>query len=293
MQNTQKSLLSRFQGAFVGMSAAHEARGGAFHPTDALSNTFRNYGLLVGASVDSIIHCRDVQLADWLTATSRLITDDQMAIAILPIAIYLHEDLPRLQSIIQEIGEIHDLDDDSVASMMFLASSMAYLLTERCQPTNFIPQVLASWPVDDSLVVKQLQLVHQQVMVDVVPTNITQLIGAIALAQQPYLMPIAMATYCFICNPTNLRLATQRAVHIPQQSPLTLALTGILVGAAQGMDAIPPSWYISDIANTEVLMPLAARLLATWAGVYPVGMRLPDNSQAIAAPGVIQKRPGK
>jgi hypothetical protein len=298
MENMQQSLLSRFQGALVGLATAPQARSplaqaklsSVFPPNDSLQDTFKSYGLLVGASVDSIIHCRAINMDDWLSTTNRLITDDRLLIAILPIALYLHEDIPRLQATVQEIGDIHDLDADSLASMLFLVTSMAYLMTERCSVTELVPQVLLAIPPGDNLVYQQLQLIHQQVILEHTPTNITQLIGAIAMAKQPYLMPIAMATYCFLCNPTNLRLATQRAVHIPQQSPITLALTGILVGTAQGMTAVPPSWYINDAASTEVLMQLAARLLATWSGVYPAGTRLPDNYHAIAAPNVIQRR---
>ncbi len=275
------------------MSAGQQARAGRADPENSLSNTFKNYVLLTGASIESIIHCRAVHLDDWLLTTNRLMSTDQILIAVLPVALYLHADIPRLQATVQEIGVRHALDPESVASMLFLATGIAYLLTEHCQPEQFVPQVLATMPAAESLVYKQIQLIHEQVVINPVPTNITQMIGSIAMAQQPYLLPIAMATYCFLCNPTNLRLATQRAAHIPQQSPLTLALTGLLVGATQGITAIPPSWYVSDVSSYELLMPLAARLLATWAGVYPSGISLPDNYCAIAAPAVMQRRSGQ
>jgi hypothetical protein len=286
----QQSLLSRFEGALVGMSASQQARMGKSSATENLRNTFRNYVLLTGASIESILHCRGVNLADWQQATNRLISDDQIMVAILPIALYFHDDLPRLQTTIQEIGHLHQLDAESIASMMFLAMSIAFLLTERCPLPDLIPQILSTSLVPASLVYQQLQLIHDQVMVNPVPTNITQLLGAITQANQPYLMPIAMATYCFLCNPTSVRLATQRAAQIPQQPPLTLALTGMLGGAAQGLTSIPPSWCIRDGSVTELLIQLSAKLLTVWSGAYPAAMRLPESAQAIAAPGVIQKR---
>ncbi len=273
----------------MGLSAAQQARIGKSSFTDGLRSTFKNYVLLTSASIESIIHCRSVNLDDWQLATNRLISDDQIMVAILPIALYLHEDIPRLQAAVQEIGNFYKLDSESIASMVFLATGIAYLLTERCQPTNFIPQILSGSLSPKTLVYRQMQLIHDQVIVNPVPTNITQLIGAITLNNQPYLMPIAMATYCFLCNPTSLRLATQRAAHIPQQPPLTLALTGILVGAAQGLNSIPPSWCIIDGSVTELLIQLSARLLAAWAGVYPPEMGL-EHHQSIASPHVIQKR---
>ncbi len=290
MQNIQQTLLSRFEGALVGMSAAQQAQMGKPGSIENLRNTFRNYVLLTGASIESIMHCRAVDLADWQQATHRLMSDDQVMVAILPIALYLHDDLPRLQATIQEIGSMHKLDAESIASMLFLATSITVLLTESCSPSDFIPCILATTLPPESLVYRQMQLIHDQIMVNPLPTNITKLIGAITQAQQPYLMPIAMATYCFLCSPTNVRLATQRAAHIPQQPPLTLALTGILGGAAHGLNAIPPSWCISDGSVTEMLIHLSTKLLRVWSGVYSPEMRWPESTQAIAAPGVIQKR---
>ncbi len=272
------------------MSASQQARMGKSTATENLRNTFRNYVLLTGASIESIIHCRGVNLADWQQATNRLISDDQIMVAILPIALYLHDDLPQLQATIQEIGHLHQLDSESIASMIFLAMSMAFLLTERCPLPDLIPQIITTSLVPTSLVYQQLQLIQDQVIVNPVPTNITQLLGAITRADQPYLMPIAMAIYCFLCNPGSVQIATQRAAQIPQQPPLTLALTGILGGTAQGLNSIPPSWCISDGSVTELLIHLSAKLLAVWSGAYSTEMRLPEFSQAIAAPGVIQKR---
>lgn len=289
MKNTQYSLLSRFEGALVGLSAAQQARLSQTNAADALRSTFKNYVLLTGASIESIIHCRSVNLADWRLTTNRLISDDQIMVAILPIALYLHEDIPRLQATVVEIGNLYRLDPESIASMQFLVTGIAYLLTERYQASDFIPQILATAVASDTLVYRQMELIHDQVIANPLPPNITQLIGAITLAKQSYLMPIAMATYCFLCNSTSLRLATQRAAHIPQQPPLTLALTGMLVGAAQGLNSIPPSWCISDGSVTELLIQLSDRLLAVWAGVYPTAMGI-DHHQAIAAPHVLQKR---
>ncbi len=288
MKNTQYSLLSKFEGALVGLSAAQQARLGQTNPTDALRSTFKNYVLLIGASIESIIHCRTVKLDDWQLTTNRLISDDQIMVAILPIALYLHEDIPRLQATVNEIGRLYQLDAESIASMNFLVTGIAYLLTEPSQISDFIPQILSALS-PDTLVYEQMQLIHDQVIANTAPPNITKLIGAITLAKQPYLMPISMATYCFLCNPTSLRLATQRAAHIPQQPPLTLALTGMLVGAAQGLSSISPSWCISDGSVTELLIQLSGRLLAAWAGVYPTAMGI-EHHHAIAAPYVLQKR---
>jgi hypothetical protein len=150
--------------------------------------------------------------------------------------------------------------------------------------------MLAAQPSTTTAVANQLQLIHDRVIVSAALPNIAQLIGAIVAHEQPYLWPIAMASYCFLSTPQHFRLSVDRAAHIPGQPPLTIALTGILVGAANGTTRIPPSWCTNDDHTTKQLMQLAEKLWVMWAGVYQPGMRLTSRSQAIAAPAVIQKR---
>jgi hypothetical protein len=98
-----------------------------------------------------------------------------------------------------------------------------------------------------------------------------------------------MATYCFLCTPTNYKLAVQRSAQIPRQPFVTLALTGILIGTYNGSFGLPSSWYAEGLRGADQLMQLGERLLSTWAGVYRPSGHLEQHG-IVAAPGIMQRR---
>jgi hypothetical protein len=255
-------------------------------------DTFKNYALLAGASMESIIHCREMRLQDWLTTTSRLCTPDRLAIAIIPVAMYLQEDVPKLQETLRAIGKHHQLDPENIASLVFLGTAIAYLITEQAPLFQLIPKVLETLPGTKDVLAKQLQLIQEYLYPEDaeegVPTNIPELIAKVAQSKQSYLLPVAMAMYCFLCTPTNFQVAVQRSAQIPGQPALTLALTGALVGTYQGLGCIPTSWYNNGSRGADQLTQLADRLISTWAGAYNPGLGLLDRSNVVAAPAMIQ-----
>jgi hypothetical protein len=296
----QQSLLTKFQGGLAGMYIAQRVRmvysegGGTAEESfrQQQKNAFKNYALLAGASVESIIHCRSVNIEDWMVATNRLLEGDAHGIAITPIAMYLHDNVPLLQSTIHTIGDNYRLDKITVDSLLFIGTTLAYILSNKMTPETLIPKVLESLPDCDNRLVEQLQLVHQCAIVSSVeqPSTIPELISNISLRQQPFMLPVAMASYCFLCTPTNYKLAVQRSAQIPRQPFVTLALTGILVGTYNGLVTIPPSWYTEGMRGADQLTQSAERLLATWAGVYQPGNQLWQG--VVAAPGIMQQRVG-
>jgi ADP-ribosylglycohydrolase len=294
----QQSLLTKLQGGLTGMYIAQKVRmaySEGHGPSEEnfrqqQKNAFKNYALLAGASVESIIHCRSVNIEDWTVATNRLLEGDGHGIAIVPIAMYLHDDVPLLQSTIQAIGDRYHLDKITVDSLLFLGTALAYMLGDRATPETLIPKVLESLPGNDSRLADQLKLVHECAIESIAerPSTISEMIATISQRQQPYILPVAMASYCFLCTPTNYKLAIQRSAQIPRQPFVTLAMTGILVGTYNGLVAVPPSWYAEGLRGADQLMQSAERLLATWAGLYqPGGQSLPG---VVAAPGIMQRR---
>ncbi len=103
---------------------------------------------------------------------------------------------------------------------------------------------------------------------------------------------IALAFYCFLSTPCDLRLALLRAARCGEAAPVIAALTGALGGAYQGLGGLPLAWVATDshvwgIPETA-LHALAAHLFAAWSGVYAPAERM--AVAAIAAPGVIRPR---
>jgi hypothetical protein len=299
----QKSLITKLQGGLAGMYIAQKVRmsggeaasGGEENFRQQQKNAFKNYALLSGASVESIIHCRGVDIEDWMVATSRLLEGDGHSIAVTPIAMYLHDDVPLLQSTLKSIGDRYHLDSITVDSLLFLGTAIAYILSERATPATLIPNVLESLPTSDNRLTDQLQLI-QECAVQQSPSygheggqisTIPELIATISRRQQPFILPVAMATYCFLCTPQNYKMAMQRSAQIPRQPFVTLAMTGILLGTYNGLNTIPASWYAEGMRGADQLLQSAERLLSSWAGIYQSGRPVPG---VVAAPGIMQRR---
>lgn len=295
----QQSVLNKIQGGLAGMYISQQVSLALIEQTTASDELrkrereiFKNYALLAEASMESLIHCRGMKLEDWLATTSRLSTPDRLPIAIAPIAMYLQEDLPQLQQTLRLIGRRNELDPENTSTLVFLGTMIAMLLGERVSLDRLIPAVLATLPSPKDALSEQLLSIQDYLALAPdgapTPTNINELIAKIAFSNQSYLLPAAMATYCFLSTPNSLQLATQRAAQIPSQPSLTLALTGLLVGTYRGLSCIPTSWYANGSRGAEQLIQSADRLVATWAGAYQpvVGSFSPAN--AIAATAVLQ-----
>jgi hypothetical protein len=295
----QQSVLNKIQGGLAGMYIAQQVSLALIEQTTASDelrkrerDIFKNYALLAEASMESLIHCRGMKLEDWLTTTSRLATPDRLPIAIAPIAMYLQEDLPQLQQTLRLIGRRNELDPENTSTLVFLGTMIAMLLGERVSLDRLIPAVLATLPSPKDALSQQLLSIQDYLALTPdgapTPTNITELIAKIAGSNQSYLLPAAMATYCFLSTPHSLQMATQRAAQIPSQPSLTLALTGLLVGTYRGLSCIPTSWYTNGSRGAEQLIQSADRLVATWAGAYQPVVGSFSVANAIAATAVLQ-----
>jgi ADP-ribosylglycohydrolase len=295
----QQSVLDKIQGGLAGMYISQQVSLAMIEQTttsDELRKqereVFKNYALLAEASMESLIHCRGMNLDDWLTTTSRLTTPDRLPIAIAPVAMYLQEDLHQLQLTLRLIGRRNQLDPENTSTLVLLGTMIAMLLGERVSPDRLIPAVLAASPHFDDTLSQQLLCIHEYLALTpdgtFKPTTITELIAKIALSNQSYLLPAAMATYCFLSTPNSLQLAVQRAAQIPGQPSLTVALTGLLVGTYRGLSCIPTSWYANGSRGAEQLIQSADRLVATWAGAYQPVVGVFSSANAIAATAVLQ-----
>ncbi len=111
---------------------------------------------------------------------------------------------------------------------------------------------------------------------------------------------IALAFYCFLSTPYDLRLALLRAAQTGPCAPLVGALTGALSGAFNSLSGIPIDWQLAldawEISSEEIttqpeLLNLANCLLARWSGVYEPLTFSKEFGQvpAIAAPQVIRR----
>jgi hypothetical protein len=286
----QQSVLDKIQGGLAGMYISQQVR---LVLLEQITNgdelrqrereTFKSYALLAEASMESLIHCRGLKLEDWLSTTSRLTTPDRLPIAIVPVAMYLQEDIPQLQQTLRLIGRRNELDPENTATLVFLGTMIAMLLGERVSLDRLIPTVLETLPSHKDALSEQLLSIQEYLALTAdgapTPTSITELIAKIALSNQ---------SYCFLSTPHSLQLAVQRAAQIPGQPSLTLAITGVLVGTYRGLSCIPTSWYANGSRGADQLIQSADRLVATWAGAYQPVVGSFSVANAIAATAVMQ-----
>lgn len=124
-------------------------------------------------------------------------------------------------------------------------------------------------------------------------------------------IPIALAFYCFLNTPEDLRLSVVRAARCGIAGQITCALTGALSGAYNGVAAIPVEWR--QVSSAELksqqladgqepslwrtgsdvkIVELANNLFAVWAGVYKpdAGLDSAALARSVAAPYVIRPR---
>lgn len=225
-------------------------------------------------------------------------------ISAVPVALFFHEDEAKLRQNLQQVADVWQ--DDSVLKdgTLAIGYAIATALKEKLNRDTLIPQTISYLDAETPLV-NQLREV-QTLLEQGAPLEITlnKLIPRHAAPQPNF--PVALAFYCFLSTIEDLRLCVLRAARCPQ-GQVTGAIAGAISGAYNSVAGIPPAWRLeleqqkgetSPLAtlwgiNTEAeLLRLAARLLATWSGVYDAEKFLIDTSQvfAVGAPQTIKPR---
>ncbi len=200
----------------------------------------------------------------------------KMAIALLPVGLFFHEDRLKLwQNLEQAIAQVQnpEIDPRGVFAVEF---AIAEILQERLDPLTLIPQLLATLDDVEGSLIEQLRQVQ---------TLLTQQAGldaALKLGRPEG--AIALAFYCFLSTPEDFRLSLLRAARSHQ--PAVCALTAALSGAYNGLSGMAIEWRLA-IDATETLSQ-AGHLLSHWSGVYNP-MESERLTSAVAAPQVIRK----
>lgn len=225
-------------------------------------------------------------------------------ISAVPVALFFHEDETKLRQNLQQVADVWQ--DDSVLKdgTLAIGYALASALKEKLNRDTIIAQTISYLDAETPLV-QQLRQV-QSLLEQGAPLEM-----AINKLYQRYSVrtpnfPVALAFYCFLSTLEDLHLSVVRAARCPR-AQVTCAIAGALSGAYNSIAGIPPSWRLaleqqkgetSPLAtlwgiNSEAeLLRLAARLLATWSGVYDAEKFLIDPSQvfAVSAPQVIKPR---
>ena len=221
----------------------------------------------------------------------------ELTIATLPLALFFHDDQNRQQQRLLQTVKLWHCFPDVEAGLLAAGYAIAQALRDCLEPQTLLPQIVTylkqstasqSTPLPELIgTLEQTQTLVKQ------GAGLYTAINQIQIGQQQTgNEAIALAFYCFLSTPYDLRLALLRAARCGEAAPVIAALTGALGGAYQGIGGLPLTWLATDshlwgITDTA-LHELAAHLFAAWSGVYAPAERM--GVAAIAAPGVIRPR---
>ncbi len=225
-------------------------------------------------------------------------------ISAVPVALFFHEDEAKLRQNLQQVADVWQ--DDSVLKDGTLAIGYAIAsgLKEKLNRDTLIAQTISYLDAETPLVAQLRQV--QSLLEQGAPKEMALNKLLPRQTAPPPNFPVALAFYCFLSTIEDLRLSVLRAARCPQ-AQVTCAIAGAISGAYNSVAGIPPAWRLaleqqkgdtSPLAtlwgiNSEAeLLRLAARLLATWSGVYDAEKFLIDTSQvfAVGAPQTIKPR---
>ena len=302
-------------------------------------------GKLAVACAQTLIRCNGLDLKDWRdtweafakseiydspnTEFQPLLNPCEVAVAVLPAAMFFHENKAKLREKILLATDVlpNENKGELQTAVLAIEYAIARALKARLDPATAIDQTITYLKTDNSLteLLVQVQiLLEQGADLETATTHLCK--SATALRQKQdggenksqaksivsprNFIPIALAFYCFLNTPEDWRLSVVRAARCGIAGQITCALTGALSGAYNGAAAIPVEWrqVFSTAASSQLtegrepslwgtgsdakIVELASNLFAVWAGVYnPSGGRdCTAVARSVAAPYVIRPR---
>ncbi|XGV94953.1 MAG: ADP-ribosylglycohydrolase family protein [Leptolyngbya sp. BL-A-14] len=246
-------------------------------------------------------------------ATDKLVTGERLtrsrpqdafsaaecAIATLPLALFFHDHERKQQQALRQTLQLWQSPPDSEAGLLVIGYAIAQGLSERLNPLTLMAQTMAylqqsiANPTDTQLDL-MLQLEQTEALVQQGAGLYTAIEQLRTKSTHAGNAAIALAFYCFLSTPENLRLSLLRAARCSEATSVVCALTGALSGCHNSFNGLPLAWrqesplpLLWEVSNVE-LSQLATHLFTVWSGSYTPNVALPTS--AIAAPGIIRPR---
>ncbi len=301
----QHALLNRFQATLLG-AVLGEAIGLQHQKNPALklgslskkSVPKLQWAPLTRFCTQQLIHHNRFEGIDLFKQPIPQTTGEAM-IALLPVALFFHEDRLKLW---QNLAYAAGWENSEIVQpeLFAVGCTIAAALQEKLDPLTLIPTVITHLKpligMEETTTTQQLQRVQR--LLDEQAGLETALTTLMSQEVNP---DIGLALYCFLSTPHDLRLALLRSAQTGARSSVICAITGALSGAFNSMSGIPIEWQLAigswetpsqEITTQSELLDLANRLLARWAGVYnplTFSKEFRQLLPAIAAPQVIRK----
>ncbi|HEY9906148.1 MAG TPA: ADP-ribosylglycohydrolase family protein [Thermosynechococcaceae cyanobacterium] len=297
------SLLSRFQGALVGMELGEALEGSCkegrstsiaspvartslstWPPRRLSCSEQQGWGKVAVAIGENILQSdgRSLHLEPLASVPTTAATEAGLILASLPIVLFLHDDEMRLRQVLSRM-----LNSGNLGGALAISFAIAQALRENLEPLKLIPQAIAflellsSVPAYPGLVQQLAQVqtaLEQNISLHSIVTDLEP--------GSPADRAVALAFYCFLSSPEDLRLSLLRSTQVAPTQSLS-ALTGAMSGAYNSTSSLPLTWRDQGEvqADSMALHQLGARLWTLWAGALSSDLA---NTVAIAAPDVIR-----
>ncbi|NER32060.1 MAG: ADP-ribosylglycohydrolase family protein, partial [Symploca sp. SIO1C4] len=251
------SLLSRFRGALLG-SFLGEFLGSGGLPEHVLGNSspkspqleesqynwrLSGWSEIATCVSESLIRCGRLDLEDWenscfalkqsLLSPKGAPKSGKVAVAMLPIALFFHEDVVKLrQQVLEATATWHD-DAQISEGVLAMAYAISLALSEKLDCARLIPQTIAYLGTSQTPLVqqlKQIQILWEQGAS--LEATVTKLHRDFQRPNQLFPasidISIALAFYCFLDTPEDFRLCVSRASLSKYQPQTTAAVCAAL-----------------------------------------------------------------
>ncbi|HEY9631070.1 MAG TPA: ADP-ribosylglycohydrolase family protein [Coleofasciculaceae cyanobacterium] len=254
------TLLSRFQGCFLG-AALGEVFAADRDALNIQSSARPSWGRVAIAQMAALTNGHHSQSAELTHQLPRPISAAGVAIALLPLALFYHEEVEQFNQQAQQLLVQWQLPIETGMGGIVLGQAIGLILRERCQPLNFIPHLLAGLDLhtQPSLLAKQLAQVQEWLTEDAIASRFSvhkRFAEAVFDPKEIALVEtaaIALALYAFLSTPEAFSLSLLRVAqlshglntHESNQLTtwlLTACLTGALSGAYNGKAGLPQDW---------------------------------------------------
>lgn len=282
------SLFSRFYGCLLGLVLGEHWALQTSTATHAQARSLSHRPL---HWIETLVRAGrwETALSPWPFPATEPITPGQMsapelAIALLPIALYFHHDLRQQRHFLWQALNSAEIDADRGNQVTLWAYVLAQALRGQLQPNMAIPQMLAyltvvakaatAYPAPSSAICHQVQRLKPLLQ------QAVDLPRAATLLRQEGPDPtIAIALYMFLQTPENFQLTLTRSRALSPFSLALPALLGALSGAYNSSVGIPAQWHQllpmaqDQRCSSETLHQVASQFLALWSGVLWVPQR--------------------
>jgi ADP-ribosylglycohydrolase len=301
-------------------------------------------GRLAVVCAQSLIRCNGLDVKDWHDTWEAFAKSEvydrqniefqsilhpcEAAVAALPAAMFFHENTAKLREKLMLATEVWQNQNvpELQTGVLAVGYAIARSLKEKLDPTTAMTQTITYLEIDNALTELLLQvkiLIEQGADLERAATHLCKTATALrksrgegeknsqenSIVNPATFLPIAIAFYCFLSTPEDLRLSVVRAARCGIAGQLTCTLTGALSGAFNGAAAIPVEWRqalstagevrsatqgpessIGGTGSDAKIVELANHLFAVWAGVYSpnTGSESATRTPVVTAPYVIR-----